>query len=86
MDWCRHDNQHLLNWAVMDLDGHTDFEQQVSWLARVLEARDFPLPRLARDLELLAEVVARRYPEEPALALRLREGATLVRSRQTFLA
>ena len=85
MDWCRHDNQHLLNWAVMDLDGHTDFEQQVSWLARILESRDFPLDRLARDLELLSDVALRLHPEEPALTTRLREGAALVRSRETFL-
>ena len=85
MEWCRHDNQHLLNWAVMDLDGHVDLEEQVSWLARVLEARDFPLARLARDLELLAEVVSRLYPEETALAARLRDAAALVRSRETFL-
>jgi hypothetical protein len=29
----------------------------VAWLARVVEAREFPLERLARNLEIAAEVV-----------------------------
>jgi hypothetical protein len=49
MAWCVHDNQHLLNWAVTEANGYGGFERQVTWLAGVLGARDFPLDRLARD-------------------------------------
>ena len=57
MAWCVHDNQHLLNWAVTEANGFGGFERQLEWLAGVLAARDFPLPRLARDLEIAAAVV-----------------------------
>ena len=86
MQWCRHDNQHLLNWAVLSLGSGLDFDQQLTWLARVLEARDFPLARLAHDLEILAATVAREHAGEPALHARLLAGAELVRSRGSFIA
>jgi hypothetical protein len=77
--WCVHDNQHILNWAVTAANGLGGFERQVDWLAGVLEARDFPLDRLARDLEIAAAVLeesgARRLPEL------LAAGARFVRSR-----
>jgi diguanylate cyclase (GGDEF)-like protein len=78
--WCRHDNQHLLNWAVLSLSGQADFERELTWLASVLEGRGFPLPRLARDIELLAATVARRLPDEPELRERVLGGAAFVRS------
>ena len=83
--WCRHDNQHLLNWAALSLGFEVDFEQQLAWLARVLEARTFPLARLARDLDLLAETVARHHPDETELQERLLSGGSFLRSRETFL-
>lgn len=83
--WCVHDNQHLLNWATLSLRGEIDFDRQLAWLARVLEARDFPLDRLARNLELVAGTVAEHHPGEPELRARLRAGAELVRSRTSFL-
>ena len=86
MQWCRHDNQHLLNWAALSLGSGLDFEQQLAWLARVLETRGFPLARLARNLEILAATVARVHPEERALHARLLAGSELVRSRGTFIA
>ena len=58
VEWCLHDNQYLLHWALLDAQGTTSLQEQVAWLARVLGARDFPLDRLARDLELCADVVA----------------------------
>ena len=80
MAWCEHDNQHLLSWAVADVHGgFVDLLAQVAWLARILVARDFPLPRLARNLELCAEVVTRELTD-PALADRLREAAASVPS------
>ena len=84
MQWCVHDNQHVLNWAALSLTGHLPFLEEIAWLARVLEARDFPLDRLARSLELCAETMERRLPQEQAFADRLREGATFVRSRPSF--
>ncbi len=84
-DWCRHDCQHLLNWAVLSLTVALDYEAQLAWLARVLEARDFPLERLARCLELLAEAVRDSLPDEPEIAGRLHGGAGFVASRPTFL-
>ena len=56
--WCVHDNQHILNWAVLTLDDPAGFEKEIGWLAGVLAARDFPLDRLARDLEIAADVMA----------------------------
>jgi hypothetical protein len=55
--WCVHDNQYLLNWAVTEANGYGGFERHLDWLAGVLAARDFPVDRLARDLEIAAAVV-----------------------------
>ena len=76
MAWCLHDNQHLLNWAITDASGYGGFERQLAWLAGVLAARDFPLDRLARDLEIAADVV-----EDAALAKTLTSGARFVRAQ-----
>lgn len=62
-----------------------DFDHQLAWLARVLEARGFPLERLARNLVLLADVVAQHHADEADLHARLLAGANTVRSRRTFL-
>lgn len=79
--WCIHDNQHILNWAAGHLAGHVDLHRELNWLARVLHARDFPLDRLARDLELGAAVVLeRRVPRAADLAAALGAGAERVRA------
>ena len=87
MLWCRHDNQHLLNWAVLHTLEYVSMDEQVAWLAKVLEARDFPLDRLARDLDIAAEVVVERLPDADAdaVAAALTGAAAMVRSRATFL-
>jgi hypothetical protein len=72
--WCVHDNQWLLSWAALDLAGLDDMSAQVRWLAGVLAARDFPVERLARNLELAADAV-------PELAGPLRTGAAELSSR-----
>lgn len=84
--WCVHDNQHILNWAVGARNGLVELERELAWLARVLEAREFPLERLARDLDIAAEVAGERL-EDPArgIAVALTAGAEFVRSRPTFL-
>jgi hypothetical protein len=58
--WCVHDNQHILNWAILDLRGFATLESQLQWLAGVLTARHFPRQRLVRNLELAADVVGER--------------------------
>ena len=85
MAWCRHDNQHLVNWAVLDTREYVSLEDQVSWLAKVLEARDFPLDRLARDLDIAAAVVGERVPGGGPVAAALTRAGAMVRSRPTFL-
>ena len=85
--WCVHDNQHLLNWAAGSASGYVDFEREVAWLARVLEAREFPLDRLARNLEIGADVVREQVGGERGdrLAEVLAGGGAFVRGRESFL-
>lgn len=85
--WCVHDNQHLLHWAAESVAGFVDLHEQVAWLARVLESRHFPLDRLARNLDLAAEVTEHRVQGAfgTALAAALVGAASFVRSRTTFL-
>lgn len=83
--WCVHDNQHLLNWAALSLAKWVDFEEKLAWLARVLEARTFPLPRLARNLELLSATVRDVHPEQVELTEVLRNGAVFVGAHGSFL-
>ena len=85
--WCVHDNQHLLNWAAGCANGYVDFEREVAWLARVLEARDFPLDRLARNLDIGAEVAREQIggARGERLAAVLAGGGGFVRSQETFL-
>ena len=66
MAWCVHDNQHIVNWAVTDANGLGGLERQIDWLAGVLQARDFPLARLRRDLEIAAAVLEEAGARRPA--------------------
>jgi hypothetical protein len=77
--WCIHDNQYLLKWAVTEANGLGGFERQLSWLAGVLDARDFPVERLARDLEIAAAVLEDEGARRPAEILA--EGARRLRIR-----
>ena len=79
--WELHDTQHLLHWAIGDVEGFVDMEHHVGWLAGVLGARDFPLEHLAVNLELAAEVVAERLDVGEDVAERLRTAAVSVRAR-----
>jgi hypothetical protein len=83
--WCVHDNQHILNWAVTELNGYGGFERQLAWLAAVLEAREFPLDRLARNLDIAAAVSAEDLERADQLSEILSRGARFVRSRSSFL-
>ncbi|MGA2014646.1 MAG: hypothetical protein ABSH51_29525 [Solirubrobacteraceae bacterium] len=81
-EWCVHDNLYLLAWAFGAHAGHVTFEEQVLWLSRVLASRDYPLDRLARDLEICADVVTAGAIGDSAargeVAAILRDGATIV--------
>jgi len=83
--WCVHDTQYLLAWAAMDAaDGGGHLARNLEWLARVLAARDFPLDRLVRDLELAADVVAEAHGDAAAaVAERLRADTAVVRAVAT---
>jgi len=85
--WCVHDNQYLLCWAVEDVNGYLDMKREVAWLARVLEARGFPLERLARGLDIGADVVAEqvRGTSGEQLADTLTGAAAYVRSIDSFV-
>ena len=83
--WEVHDTQHLLNWAIGDVEGHVELERQVGWLAGVLEARDFPVEHLAGNLELAADTVEDELDGAEVLARRLRDAAAHVRGRESFL-
>jgi hypothetical protein len=84
--WCQHDLQHVLNWAALDAAGMVTLDTEVAWLARVLEARRFPLPRLACSLELAADAVldVLGAGAEP-MSRALRGAATMIVERGTFL-
>ena len=85
MAWCVHDNQHIVNWAVLHTREFVVLDEQVAWLAKVLEAREFPLDRLARNLDIGAQVVAERVAGADEVAAALGGAAAMVRSRPTFL-
>jgi hypothetical protein len=83
--WELHDTRYLLSWAIGDVEGRVELDRQVSWLARILEARDFPLEHLASNLELAGDVVEEAVAGGAEVAARLRDAASLVRSTPTFL-
>jgi hypothetical protein len=75
-EWCVHDNLYLLAWAFAAQLGELRFDEQVLWLARVLESRDFPLDRLVHDLRIAADVVlGEDLACAPAVAATLSAGA-----------
>ena len=78
LEWCVYDNQWILAWAAADAAGFENFGAQIQWLAGILDARGYPVERLARDVEIAADVVAplRAVLEAGAAAVRAdgREG------------
>lgn len=70
--WCTHDNQHLLAWAITD----ADLDGQLAWLARVLDARGYPVANLADNVATGAEVLDEiETPALRAVARRMRAAA-----------
>jgi hypothetical protein len=74
-EWAVHDMQHVLHWAFGDAAGLVELDAQVAWLARVLDARGYPLENLWSCLQTAAEVVEERVAGAAAVAARLREVA-----------
>ena len=68
--WCRHDNQYILHWALLDVEGVVSLTDQVRWLAGVLASRGYPLERLQRDLEIAADVLSDADRDDAAAVLR----------------
>ena len=83
--WEIHDTRHLLSWAIGAVEGDIDLDGQVTWLARVLEARNFPLDHLAANLELAADVTAENLEGATDVAERLRAAADMIRRTPSFL-
>ena len=79
LEWCAYDNQWIFAWAAAAAAGYEDLDQQIRWLAGVLDARDYPVERLARNLELAGEVV-------PALDAVLKSAADTARNVHKRLA
>jgi hypothetical protein len=60
-EWCRHDNQYLLAWAIQEArDGTVSLSDQAVWLARVLDQRGFPIELLAKNLLIASDLVRNR--------------------------
>jgi hypothetical protein len=80
-EWCIHDNLHIFSWAICDAElGYVRLSEQIAWLARVLGARDFPLERLARNLEIASEVLLAAHPQLRSTASLLVTAAADVRA------
>lgn len=58
--YCTHDNAYLAAWIVsaVELDSPATLARDVTWLADLLAAREFPMDRFVRNLELVADAVA----------------------------
>ena len=78
-EWAVHDMQHVLAWAFGDAGDLVELGEQVGWLARVLDARGYPLGNLSDCLVIAADVVAEQVADGEGVAARLREVAEAVR-------
>ncbi len=76
--WCVHDMQHVLAWAIDD----EDFEGQLTWLARVLDAREYAVGNLIDCTMTAADVVEDQVPAPAGgeVAARMRAAADSLRS------
>src|SRR3954467_419746 len=82
MPWCRHDNQHILNWAAEDVAGFDDLDRHLDWLWDLLAARGFPVERIPRNVELAADVLRERGETDVAEPLAAAAGAPGRRARE----
>ena len=76
--WCVHDLQWLALWTAQDADGqNVELDTQLDWLARLLDARGYPVTSLADALGTLADELRGTLP---GAAGRLDAGAARVRA------
>jgi hypothetical protein len=66
-EWAVHDMQYVISWAYGDVADLVDLGAQATWLARVLDARGYPVANLADCMRTAAGVVP-----HPEVADRLR--------------
>lgn len=80
-EWCTHDNQHLINWAVLAVCDALSFDEQLAWLANILMSRGYPLANLADNLETAAETARQLITSKHTaqLASALETGAQFIR-------
>ena len=76
-EWATHDHQHILAWAAGDLD----LDGQLAWLARVLDARGYPVENFLDSLAIAAETLERELDTDAAreVSSRLRAAAARLR-------
>ena len=84
LEWCAHDVQWILSWAALESDGADGLlREQLAWLARVLEARGYPVDRVGRAVEIAADVTHERHgAAADALVATLRAGAAALRDER----
>jgi hypothetical protein len=80
-EWCTHDNQYLISWAVLAVRDALSLREQLAWLASVLTSRGYPLANLADNLDTAAETVRQLVTsnDTPQLVSALEEGAQFIR-------
>ena len=80
-EWCTHDNQHLINWAVLAVCDALSFREQLAWLANILSSRGYPLSNLADNLQTAAETTRQLITSNHTaqLASELETGAQFIR-------
>jgi len=76
--WCVHDMRHVLAWAIAD----QEFSGQLAWLARALDARDYPVNNLFDCVLTAADVVEEQLPPDVGteVAGRMRQTSDALRS------
>ena len=79
-EWCTHDNQHLINWAVLAVCDALSFREQLAWLASI-DQSGYPLANLADNLETAAETTRQLITSNHTaqLASALETGAQFIR-------
>jgi hypothetical protein len=72
MPWCRHDDQHILNWAAEDVAGFNDLDRHLDWLWACSTRGASRSSGIPRNVELGADVLRERgeadVAERPARA------------------
>lgn len=75
-----------VNWAVEAVNDESDMNDDVAWLASVLESRGFPVERLARNLDLASDIVDEQIAGQGSGRVPgvLKDAAEFIRSYGSF--